>query len=631
MENIKTEIKRFLKSEKKGPYKIKNAKVIKSIKRYGYQGFNNKAVDSFVHYIKGTPVLILNEFSYALLDKKITYLRLLKSVAIFQNGECYLFDDNKHIIKLSIKDNILNDFDSPVKNTGGLNAEEMFPASVFKSDVRCVNDMFDLKSLFPSKANVEDILEFDRLSSLNVYTPNLKKVKKNIKMAGPWFRSTCFLSKVEDYLCFQFFCYDKKNIDIYEVARIYISKTKIICAKINFEKKLVVNKEVFFINADNLYVDESVNKSVYKYIKKDVYYLMKKSIWTRKKNSLTVITQLLCGVPFFEKLVKEGMPEQLIEFINDLGAFNYKEIEKYFGRKLIENPNITPKKFYGINEYQKKYLKSIKINTSIKSIIETGRYLLNGKDISFLSDKQSKILIDYLNTFPYERVGINFAITYSCFKRGYIEIDDLKYAYNNISTSFLFKILEMYNKNYKKKRYYALYEYYPDYFHMAVKLHASGIKNIFELYQINTQNFSATKKIHDSLSVFYEDFLAKESDIKFEGYVSKMNKYLFEDKNFKIVVPKSTYDLKMEGKELHNCLGSYCDRILAGKTNVVFIRKQNNIEKPFFAAEISNTGQLKQVHGFANKNANKEKGLTGFIENWSKKTGLNYYNYNRVM
>ena len=109
-----------------------------------------------------------------------------------------------------------------------------------------------------------------------------------------------------------------------------------------------------------------------------------------------------------------------------------------------------------------------------------------------------------------------------------------------------------------------------------------------------------------------------------------MRKYLFEDKNYKIVIPKSTCELKKEGLTLHNCLGSYCDRILLGKTNILFIRRQKDIDKPFFAAEISNTGEIKQVHGFGNKNASSERGLTEFIRKWSKEKNLTCSDYNKI-
>jgi hypothetical protein len=43
----------------------------------------------------------------------------------------------------------------------------------------------------------------------------------------------------------------------------------------------------------------------------------------------------------------------------------------------------------------------------------------------------------------------------------------------------------------------------------------------------------------------------------------------------------------------------------------------------FLTVEITNDGSIQQVHGFANRNASTEPGLTKFVKKWAKKENLN--------
>ena len=55
-----------------------------------------------------------------------------------------------------------------------------------------------------------------------------------------------------------------------------------------------------------------------------------------------------------------------------------------------------------------------------------------------------------------------------------------------------------------------------------------------------------------------------------------------------VYVPESAKDLVEEGRALHNCIGTYVDRIANGKTMVFFVRKLDNPTAPFVAFEYYN-------------------------------------------
>ena len=73
-------------------------------------------------------------------------------------------------------------------------------------------------------------------------------------------------------------------------------------------------------------------------------------------------------------------------------------------------------------------------------------------------------------------------------------------------------------------------------------------------------------------------------------------KYSFADGGFVIVVPDNINDLIREGKDMHNCVGSYIKRVANGETDVVYIRDANEIDKSLGTMEI-HKGHIIQARG----------------------------------
>ena len=110
--------------------------------------------------------------------------------------------------------------------------------------------------------------------------------------------------------------------------------------------------------------------------------------------------------------------------------------------------------------------------------------------------------------------------------------------------------------------------------------------------------------------------------------VNKIIEYV--DNDFSVVAPKEAEDLANEGIKLHHCVKSYIGRVANGETNIVFIRENTDLEKPFFTVEITNDNTIQQVHGFGNRNANAEPGLTEFVEKWAKDKNLMLHDINKI-
>lgn len=94
-------------------------------------------------------------------------------------------------------------------------------------------------------------------------------------------------------------------------------------------------------------------------------------------------------------------------------------------------------------------------------------------------------------------------------------------------------------------------------------------------------------------------------------------KYAYENDDYFIKAPDSMTELFNEGKVLSHCVGTYSNRIISGTSCILFIRKKEEPDKPYFTCEISEYGKLIQVRGYCNT-TNKPKSLINFLDEWKK-------------
>lgn len=174
---------------------------------------------------------------------------------------------------------------------------------------------------------------------------------------------------------------------------------------------------------------------------------------------------------------------------------------------------------------------------------------------------------------------------------------------------------------YSSKRYIYLYHDY---------LSTVKLLNDTKHFRPNFDSYDDIKDMHDAAVSVYN---LKREEYRLEAFVKQSKKwdaFIYEGKKFSVIAPKHPGEVANEGIVLHHCVKSYIDRITNGSTNIVFIRKTDELDKPFFTVEISNSGVIEQVHGFANRNANTEPGLEDFIKEWAKNRKLKTNNMNKV-
>ena len=95
---------------------------------------------------------------------------------------------------------------------------------------------------------------------------------------------------------------------------------------------------------------------------------------------------------------------------------------------------------------------------------------------------------------------------------------------------------------------------------------------------------------------------------------------------FAVIVPKELNDLVVEGSRLHHCVGSYVEKHGRGDTNILFLRKTDEIDTPFYTVEVTNGDYVVQVHGSHNKWLGNDPEAIPFLYQYFKKHNFRFDN-----
>lgn len=110
----------------------------------------------------------------------------------------------------------------------------------------------------------------------------------------------------------------------------------------------------------------------------------------------------------------------------------------------------------------------------------------------------------------------------------------------------------------------------------------------------------------------YRMYVIKKREIDSKKIKEQYKKYPmleFENEIFTVVIPKTTEDFFNEAQAQQNCVYSmYLSKVIQGTTNVVFIRRKDNIEKSLITCEVSNNGNIIQyLKKYNNDNLNEDE------------------------
>lgn len=111
----------------------------------------------------------------------------------------------------------------------------------------------------------------------------------------------------------------------------------------------------------------------------------------------------------------------------------------------------------------------------------------------------------------------------------------------------------------------------------------------------------------------------KEFGLSYQSVKERLSNYEFTNGELSVIPPASVIDIIKEGRVLHHCVRTYVKAVCNGETDILFIRKTDKIDEPFFTLEVRN-GKLRQCHGFGNKNP--DDNISRFLSMFCKEKGL---------
>ena len=132
------------------------------------------------------------------------------------------------------------------------------------------------------------------------------------------------------------------------------------------------------------------------------------------------------------------------------------------------------------------------------------------------------------------------------------------------------------------------------------------------------------KKAHDEITPWFNQYIDKQKEKenkKYEkGFITqkkRLEKYLYEDENLKVVIPESPNDLIAEGQNQHNCVAGYIRRYAEQEATIFFIRKKDNLDESYITIKINEKSHkvIEAKYKYNEKLNSQDK---EFVEKWLK-------------
>lgn len=152
---------------------------------------------------------------------------------------------------------------------------------------------------------------------------------------------------------------------------------------------------------------------------------------------------------------------------------------------------------------------------------------------------------------------------------------------------------------------------YTDYINMAI---GRGMDPTDEI----VCHTSKLRQMHDR---YLEEKNAKEAakektrvNKAFKGiekaFMANKEHFSYEKAGLKIIVPRDAYDIKREGRLQHHCVGAsdkYMKNMDEGRTFILFLRKAEDQETPYYTLEVMYDGKVLQSYGAYDRKPDWEK------------------------
>lgn len=164
----------------------------------------------------------------------------------------------------------------------------------------------------------------------------------------------------------------------------------------------------------------------------------------------------------------------------------------------------------------------------------------------------------------------------------------------------------------------SMYRFYKDYLEQAREIEAFSKDRSF----LFPREFMVA---HDRITDLYyakleADRLKADRDLEEKSMTLTQRlreQYEFEDEHYTVCVPCRMEDIVQEGRVLCHCVGGYARRHFENKTVIVFVRRKEAVDIPYFTVEFYPlTRVIRQIHGL--HNIDPDEDLRAFVDAWQK-------------
>lgn len=150
------------------------------------------------------------------------------------------------------------------------------------------------------------------------------------------------------------------------------------------------------------------------------------------------------------------------------------------------------------------------------------------------------------------------------------------------------------------------------------------------------------KYLHDEISPIASLYRNHVNAKQFNTALDRVRplEYVDEKRGLQIVAPKNAADVINEGTALSHCVGSFVEPIANGTENIMFIRRTDAPEEPYFTLALSPNKVIEQVHSWRNHQISEQsqkdvfvasgnpiysetKDIVGFLSGWAKAKNIN--------
>lgn len=323
-------------------------------------------------------------------------------------------------------------------------------------------------------------------------------------------------------------------------------------------------------------------------------------------------------------LLENDLYEQLFKVMKNEYALGIlircENLSTLFGEINQNGKTIYAK--LGVNKYQFDKFESGIVQDCpvyLSKLISNVKSILGKDNISNLSNEAFDLICGYLKSEAFSGYSLVGRIANFVESAKNVFDYDLNYA---------LKLLKSVKNEYELENKRNTFEYYS---HLPkFELLCDYIRSLKTLKDSDCDISEFPKFPEDSSLGRYHDYAAEKviecrdklRFIKFQKVMAKRKKLGCTDGQYSIMLPENGSDLVREGSLLHHCVGGYADRVANGYTTIVFLRKNKDINTPFYTIEVDNDDKIVQIHGANNKWLGNDPDAIPFVAKWIKENEL---------